>query len=144
MTESVSYEELMQLKALLDGALAGLENVVPKRLFGCDGWFVQGNIFAMVWKEGRLGFRLSDPELQAEAMAFKGAEPWSVGRQVMKHWVLVPKGWHREPAKLKAWGRKAHAVASARPEQSKVTGKKNAIKTVKPAVFKILSKTKRG
>jgi TfoX/Sxy family transcriptional regulator of competence genes len=144
MTESASFEELTQLKALLDGALAGLENVVPKRLFGCDGWFVQGNIFAMVWKEGRLGFRLSDPGLQAEALAIQGAAPWSVGRQVMQHWVLVPEGWHREPAKLRAWGRKAHALASARPEQKRVTGKKDAAKTVKPAVFKKISKPKRG
>jgi TfoX/Sxy family transcriptional regulator of competence genes len=139
MSESASFEELTKLRALLDGALAGLENVVPKRLFGCDGWFVQGNIFALVWKEGRLGFRLSDPELQAEALAFKGAGPWSVGRQEMKHWVLVPLAWHREPAKLRAWGRKAHALAHARPEKRAVTGSKTA-KTVKPAVFKKLKR----
>lgn len=131
MSQSASFEELTKLKALLDGALAGLENVEPKRLFGCDGWFVGDKIFAMVWKEGRLGFRLSDPELQAEALAFKGATPWSVGRQVMKHWVLVPSSWHKEPAKLRAWGRKAHGLAHER-----------SARTPKPAVFKKLERKK--
>jgi TfoX/Sxy family transcriptional regulator of competence genes len=144
MPDKASSEELTKLKATLDGALAGLENVEPKRLFGCDGWFAQGNIFALVWKEGRLGYRLSEPLLYAEAMGIPGAEAWAIDGKVMRHWVLLPSAWHRDPAKLKVWGRKAHALASARPEKLKVTRKAGAAKTVKPAVFKKVSKLGRG
>lgn len=145
MADASSFEELTRLKALLDGALAGLENVEPKRLFGCDGWFAGGNIFALVWKEGRLGLRLSDPDLQAEALAQPGAGPWVVDGKPVKHWVLLPTEWHRQGATLRSWGRKAHSLALARPEKSKVTGKpRNLEARIKPAVFKKVSKSSRG
>ncbi len=145
MPGPASSQELTRLKAVLDGALAGLENVTPKRLFGCDGWFAQGNIFALVWKEGRLGLRLSEAELFAEAMAQPGAEPWLQDGKAVKHWVLLPSAWHQKPELLRRWGRKAHALATARPEKFKVTGQARAHeRVVKPAVFKKVSKSSRG
>lgn len=145
MADQASFEELTRLKAVLDGALAGLENVHPKRLFGCDGWFANGNIFALVWKEGRVGFRLSEPGLRDEALAIAGAEPWVVDAGAVKHWVLLPRAWNQQPAKLRAWGRKAHALAQARPEKTKVTRKTGSVeRRVKPAVFKKVSRSSRG
>lgn len=139
MAERASSQELTRLKALLDGALAGLDSVVPKRLFGCDGWFARGNIFALVWKDGRVGLRLSEAELLTEALSLEGAGPWLQGGKPVRHWALLPKTWAAEPAKLRAWGRRAHALALARPERSAVSGKA-AAKTVKPAVFRTLGK----
>lgn len=137
MAEHASSDELTRLKAVWDGALAGLENVHPKRLFGCDAWFASGNIFALVWKEGRLGLRLSDPELYAEAMGLPGAEAWVIDVGPVKHWVLLPQEWHDQAPKLRVWGRKAHALAQARPERTAVTRKPGSIeRVVKPAVFK--------
>lgn len=138
MAEASSVE-LARLKALLDGALAGLEAVELKQLFGCDGYFVRGNIFAMVWKEGRLGLRLSDAEQHAELLACTGASPWVFGPKAVKHWVLLPKDWQRQPAKLRAWGRKAYALASERPEKSSVTRAPRRAK-IRPAVFKKLKR----
>jgi hypothetical protein len=137
MAEEASSMELTRLKAAWDGALAGLENVHPKRLFGCDAWFAGGNIFALVWKEGRLGLRLSDPELYAEAMGLPGAEAWVMDEGPVKHWVLLPQAWHEQTPTLRFWGRKAHALAQARPEKPAVTRKPGKIEQkVKPAVFK--------
>lgn len=143
MPGSASSQELTRLKAVLDGALAGLENVSPKRLFGCDAWFAQGNIFALVWKEGRLGLRLSDSALQAQALAEPGAEPWLQEGKAVKHWVLLPQAWNSQPALLRSWGRRAYGLAIARPEKFKVTGQAQA-RVVKLAVFKKVSKSSRG
>lgn len=123
MAQEPSLQELARLKALLDGALAGLENVEPKRLFGCDGWFAQGNIFALVWKEGRLGLRFNEPDLYAEALDQEGASQWRMDGKAVRHWVLLPRAWHSRPDKLRAWGRKAYALAVERTK-------------ARPAVFK--------
>lgn len=135
MAEAV---ELSRLKALFDGAMAGLAGVEPKRLFGCDGYFVGGNIFGMVWKEGRLGLRLEDASAWAELASAEGAEPWSVDGRVMRHWVLLPVAWHRSSVSLKAWSRRAWAAAAAKPERVAVTRRKGALRQVKPAQFRRL------
>jgi len=134
--------ELSRLKAAFDGALAGLAGVEAKRLFGCDGYFVGGNIFALVWKEGRLGLRFEPSEALAGAHALPGAAAWEIGSRRMPQWVLLPVALHKQPAKLRAWGRRAWAQARLRPEKLKVTRKAGAHKVVKPAVFRRLPKPK--
>ncbi len=134
-----SADEMTRLKATFDGAMAGLDAVEPKRLFGCDGYFVNGNIFGLVWKEGRLGLRLTDEAKQLEVLGLAGADPWKAGPMIMKHWVLVPMDWHRKPSVLKQWARLAFELALERPEKTAVT-RKLGIKKIKPAVFRRLKK----
>lgn len=137
MPEHPSSEALLRLKASLDGALAGLDGVENKRLFGCDGAFVGGNIFALVWKDGRLGLRLPDEALRTGLLAEAGAEPWRMDGKAVRHWVLLPERWHADAPRLREWCRRAHALAQARPEKSRVTGKGPAAgRSVKAAVFK--------
>lgn len=130
-------DSLLRLKALFDGAMAGLEGVEAKRLFGCDGYFVNGNIFALVWKEGRLGLRFTDESSRLGLMALPGAESWSVGRSVMRRWVLVPVDLHARPAMLRRWTSQAWAEALERPPREAVTRRKGA-RRVRPAVFRRL------
>jgi TfoX/Sxy family transcriptional regulator of competence genes len=145
MPENPSSESLLRLKASLDGALAGLESVENKRLFGCDGAFVAGNIFALVWKDGRLGLRLPDEALQAELLAEEGAGPWRMDGKAVKHWVLLPQRWHADARRLREWCRRAYALAQARPERRKVTGKGTAgTRNIKAAVFKRLRRQEPG
>ena len=132
--------ELSRLKAVFDGALAGLAGVEAKRLFGCDGYFVGGNIFALVWKEGRLGLRFESAESLAEAHALPGASAWEIGAKPMRQWVLLPLAMHVQPSKLRAWGRQAWDQARQRPEKPRVTRKPGAPKVVKPAQFRRISK----
>jgi TfoX/Sxy family transcriptional regulator of competence genes len=129
-------------KALLDGAVAGLDGVEPKRLFGCDGYFVGGNIFASVWKDGRLLLRLEDPAAYAELASLPGAEPWAVGGRPMRHWLALPRLWQAQPAKLKAWCRRAWAAAVAKPEKPAVTRKAGAVKKVRKAQFRRVPRPK--
>ncbi len=134
-SKKASMEEMTRLKATFDGAMAGLKDVEPKKLFGCDGYFVNGNIFGLVWKEGRLGLRLTDPAKQAEVLGLPGAGPWKAGPMIMRHWVLLPPDWHKKPALLKQWSQLAFELALERPEKAAVT-RKTVTKRVKPAVFR--------
>ena len=138
-SKKASTEEMIRLKATFDGAMAGLKDVEPKKLFGCDGYFVNGNIFGLVWKEGRLGVRLTDAEAYVEALALAGAGPWKAGPMVMKHWVLLPPDFHKRPAALKKYARAAFEMALERPEKTAVT-RRTATKKIKPAVFRRLKK----
>lgn len=132
--------ELSRLRAALEGALAPLEGVEPKRLFGCDGYFVGGNIFALVWKEGRLGIRLEDPGSLAEAHALPGSASWEIGSKRMRQWVLLPEDLHSRPSELRRWGRRAWEQARARPERPRVSGRGGMPPSVRPAVFRILKR----
>lgn len=137
-------DRLIRLKAALDGALAGLEGVENKKLFGCDGAFVGGNIFAMVWRDGRLGLRLPDAERQGALLAEPGAEPWLMDGKPVRHWVLLPAAWHNDLARLRRWGREAYGLAQARPAKARVTRKPGAERQVKAAVFKKVKRPGRG
>lgn len=131
-------DDLVRLKAVFDGAMAGFEGVETKRLFGCDAYFVNGNIFGLVWKEGRLGLRLTDESSHRELMAEAGADGWRMGDRVMRHWVLLPQELHVRPAGLKDWARRAWQQALERPAKAAVTRRKRA-KRVRPAVFRRLA-----
>lgn len=102
------------LLELLETATAGLPGVSNKRMFGCDALFADGTIFALVWKTGRIGLKLTDPADHAALLAQPGAEPWSPGAKAMSQWVLAPEDMHDDPATLTPWIRRAHAQATAR------------------------------
>lgn len=145
MSTPASSQDLIRLKAVLDGALAGLEGIENKTLFGCDACFVGGNIFALVWTDGRLGLRMSDAESHERLLAEDGAGPWMVDGKAVKHWVLLPVSWAAQPAQLRRWGRQAYELAKARPEKRSVTGRKGAgAKSIKAAVFKKAKRPSRG
>src|SRR5438552_10102946 len=118
--------DLAPLLARLEAAAQGLPNVAKKRLFGCDGLFANGNIFALVWKTGRIGVRLPDEGAHAELLALPGAAPWKPSpKMTIAHWVLVPEAMHDEARALAAWVRRAHALAvkpAAPPRKKKGRG----------------------
>lgn len=128
-------DDLARLKAVFDGSMAGLDGVEPKRLFGCDAYFVNGNIFALVWKEGRLGLRLTDEPTRTELMALPGAEAWVMDSKIVPYWVLLPLAWHGKPSRLKEWTIVSWKQALQRPHKPGVTRRKGAKRAVRPAQF---------
>jgi|SRR5665213_1398994 len=130
-------DEVLGLKAVIDGSMAGLEGVEAKRLFGCDGYFVNGNIFGLVWKDARLGLRFGNYESLNEVLSIAGAETWRMGNRVMGRWALLPAEWSRRPKCLRQWVAVAFKEALARPHRAAVT-RRNASKRVKPAIFRRL------
>ena len=101
---------LLELRSRLDALTTGLPRVSVRRMFGCDAFLAGGAIFAMVWKEGRIGLRLPD-DLLPELRALPGADPWRHRDMVVRQWVLVPESFHDDSDGLAPWVRKAHAAA---------------------------------
>ena len=80
-------------------------------MFGCDGFFAAGRIYALVWKEGRIGLKLVDRDSYEEAMIMKGSDPWTAGTRTMSNWVLLPGGFESDPSELETWVERAYAQA---------------------------------
>jgi TfoX/Sxy family transcriptional regulator of competence genes len=119
------------LKALFEEATRELSDVSPRRMFGCDAFFVRDQIFGLIWKEGRIGVRLPDEEAYAEAMRMNGAAPWKAGKMIMSHWVLVPESFHDDGEELAVWTRRAHGLARAQPKKA-AKKSKAPTRTMKP------------
>ena len=121
-----SPDIIKRLETLLNEAAGGLGKVVAKKMFGCHGLFANESIFALVWKEGRIGVRLPDAPTFAALMSLKGAAPWKAGPMTMSHWVLVPAHMHADDGSLEAlssWVVKAHGLAMSLPKEKKAAGK---------------------
>ena len=68
---------------LLEEAAAPLPGVRHRRMFGCDALFAEDNIFAIVWKAGRIALKLPDKTAYDELMARPGSDTWKAGEKVM-------------------------------------------------------------
>jgi TfoX/Sxy family transcriptional regulator of competence genes len=101
-------------EALLRSLLPATKEVALRPMFGNLSAFVGGNMSAGVYGED-LFVRLSDSD-KAELLNNDGAavfEPMK-GRQ-MKDYVVVPRSWHRDPAKIKPWVTKSLEWSSKLP-----------------------------
>jgi TfoX/Sxy family transcriptional regulator of competence genes len=89
-------------EALLRSLLPSEKEITVRPMFGNLSAFVRGNMFVGVYGDD-LFVRLSDSD-RAELLENDGAavfEPMK-GRQ-MKDYVVVPRAWKGEPAKIKPW-----------------------------------------
>jgi TfoX/Sxy family transcriptional regulator of competence genes len=107
------------LSILFEESSTLLLSVTKRRIFGCDAFFANANIFGLIWKTGRLGVRLPDDKLFTELMAQTGSDPWSVytkpGGKPMAHWVLVPESMHDDSEEVEQWIAAAHRLALSQP-----------------------------
>jgi TfoX/Sxy family transcriptional regulator of competence genes len=120
--------EIKELEDALTKASSGLDKVTAKKMFGCHALWADGNVFALVWKHGRIGFKLPKEATYDSLMSEGGAEPWKAGPMKMAHWVLVPEPFHENPKELKKWAKKAYGECKALPKKVKPTPKKKAVK----------------
>jgi len=91
-----------EAEALLRSLLPSDKEITVRPMFGNLSAFVGGNMFVGVYGND-LFVRLADAD-RAELLENQGAavfEPMK-GRQ-MKEYVVVPRAWKREPAKIKPW-----------------------------------------
>lgn len=124
----MANELLDSLQKTLTTATENLPKVTDKKMFGCYALWVHDNVFALVWKHGRIGLKLPDESSYESLMATKGAEPWKAGPMNMSHWVLVPESFHKKSADLKRWAVLAHKQCSVleKKTQKATIGKKPA------------------
>lgn len=103
-----------ELNAKLEAATEGLPSVTRKRVFGRNTFFVDGKLFALVWREGRLGLKLPDASAHHELAALVGTNPWIAWGRPMVGWLLVPSEMHEQPALLARWTQRACEAVKAR------------------------------
>jgi TfoX/Sxy family transcriptional regulator of competence genes len=115
----MSTGDLAFLIELLERATARLPGIAKKRLFGCDALFVDGAIFALVWKEGRIGLKFLEPAIFEAKMGTAGSRPWAPSGKAMSGWVLVPDALHDDEDTLTAWARESHASVRASAKLAK-------------------------
>lgn len=113
------------LVSLLLERTASLDGVGRRKMFGCEAFFRDGTIFALVWKEGRIALKLPDPALFSELRALPGSHPWSPGAMKMSSWLLVPEDFHDDEERLDLWVRRAWTCAAlAPPKKAKAAAKR--------------------
>ncbi len=121
---------IADLEKILTSVTDDLPKVTAKKMFGCHALWANGNVFALVWKHGRIGFKLPDDSSYESLIKLNGAEPWKAGPMKMAHWVLVPETFHSKKAELRKWALKAHEQCSTlepKPKK-KVSAKKKVTK----------------
>lgn len=117
---------IQDLETLLNNATSSLPNTSSKKMFGCHAIWVNDNVFALVWKHGRIGVKLPESAQYETLMDMTGSEPWKAGPMQMAHWVFVPETFHSKPAELKKWTTKAHDLCSKlekKPKKAAVSKK---------------------
>lgn len=92
--------------------LSSKDDVDERKMFGCEAFFRCGEVFALIWKTGRIGLKFRDSAEREKLLAMPGAEQWTAGKKVMREWILLPETLHdldgdRSELVLRAW-RAAH------------------------------------
>lgn len=128
----MSKHSITELEEILSSASTGLSKVTSKKMFGCHALWADGNVFALVWKHGRIGVKLPETSQYETLLNISGSEPWKAGPMQMAHWVLIPESFHNKLSEVKKWATKAHDLCQKLEKKpKKVATKKTATK--KPA-----------
>ena len=127
----MAKESIAQLEDILNSSTSALPKVTSKKMFGCHAIWADGNVFALVWKHGRIGVKLPDETCYNTLMKLSGAELWKAGPMKMAHWVLVPESFHTKAAELKKWATLAHAQCSKLEKKVKKAAAKKTAKKAK-------------
>ncbi|MBK9321370.1 MAG: TfoX/Sxy family protein [Bdellovibrionaceae bacterium] len=106
----MAKQSIAELEEILNTGAKGLPKLTSKKMFGCYALWADDNVFALVWKHGRIGVKLPEANQYESLMGVSGAEPWKAGPMQMAHWVLVPESFHAKPAEIKKWTVKAHGL----------------------------------
>jgi TfoX/Sxy family transcriptional regulator of competence genes len=133
-TESV---ESVRIRARVEGALAGLDDVEVRRLFGDDAYFRKSGLFALLGRDGRVALRLPRTQEREALLKEEGTEARRVGSKALKHWVVCPADWSRSGEELRRWARLAHACA-----EGSASGAAGGAAKVRKADFPRLEKPK--
>ena len=109
MTTSLSAH----LTELLERATEGLDGVTRKRMFGSEGFFVFGKVFALEWDD-RLIFKLPDDATSREFAALGGVG-WSPTpkSRPMTHWLIAPESFNDDDEATRTWAVKAYQLVKA-------------------------------
>ncbi len=126
--EEVSATLQEQPWELLSAASEYLPEVTSRKMFGCQALFAAGSIYALIWRQDRIGLKIPDKEQYAELMALPGVEAQFTGhdRNPMSHWVLLPASFYKNHELLDLWSQRAHSYALLAPKRPPRSSTKSA------------------
>lgn len=99
------------MAGLLEDAMAGLDGVTRRRMFGALAFFVDGEMFALVGEEG-IVLKLSEPD-RAEALAMPESAVFAPGGPPMKALIVLSADILDSAPILADWVGRSHAYARA-------------------------------
>ena len=123
------------LADLLGSISAELPEVTTRYMFGCDAFFANRTIYALVW-DGRVCVKLPEQQRFDEALGLDGAERWSPmpNGKGMGWWVMLPEDLHDDLEGLTPWVERAHRLAMMAPPKKKPATRSASVKAKsKPA-----------
>lgn len=121
-------KSIAELEDILNSVTTSLPKMTSKKMFGCHALWADDNVFALVWKHGRIGVKLPVEGDYESLMNVSGAEPWKAGPMKMAHWVLVPESFHSKVGEIKKWATKAHGLCIKLEKKTKKTAGKSSAK----------------
>ena len=74
-------QEIQELESTLNTVSKGLSKVTGKKMFGCHALWADGNVFALIWKTGRIGVKLPD---ETPYQKLRSVKVQSVGRSALQ------------------------------------------------------------
>lgn len=113
------------LKELVAELSAELPEVTEKRMFGCDAFFANLNIYSIIW-DGRILLRFPVEARFKAAEALDGSgmfDPMGTGK-TMRGWVAMPEEMSDDVDALQPWLEEAHRLAMSQPPKKKAKKKK--------------------
>lgn len=113
--------------------VADLSGAEPRKMFGYDAFFVNGNMAAGLWQDTCV-FKLGPADAE-EFMKFPGARPFAPMKgRVMTGWLEAPEEISHDPEALAEWCQRALAFARTLPPKGlKLPAKKPHAKPAKKA-----------
>jgi TfoX/Sxy family transcriptional regulator of competence genes len=94
-----------------------LRGAEPRKMFGYDAFFVNGNLAAGLWQNTCV-FKLSKSHTE-EFLQLKGARPFAPMKgRVMGGWVEAPEEVSHDPESLREWCERALAHARTLPPKA--------------------------
>ena len=104
---------LLDMLTLLEESIEDLPQVERGRFFGLNVLTVQGEMFAMVWKNGRIGLRFRDTALNDQVLELEGSEHWVTGGRAMRQWILMVDDFVDDSDKMNYYLESAYQDACA-------------------------------
>ncbi len=110
------------LVELFKAVRAELPGAEPRKMFGYDCFFVNGNFAAGLWQDTCV-FKLSDEDGE-RFMKSEGARPFAPMKgRAMKGWYEAPEEVAHDAEQLERWSRKARDFAASAPPKVRKAAK---------------------
>lgn len=93
----------------LQVATASLQDVIPKNMFGANGFSKNGKVFCMVTKNSEIVFKIDDEETFLTYIEMGGIR-WSPHGKPFGRWLELPSEQCQDEQRLQQWAQQAYQL----------------------------------